>query len=198
MQSHFWTMQLQIASRFSDKNRVFLVGDSAYAFVAAGGFGLNTGMGDATNLGFKLAAVIKGNTSPDLLKSYEAERRPVCLNNLNLAAQNAKALMTLRTKYPPQKNPERFAKGNIELAQQYVHVLSATLGYGYAPTSKKQQTVGVDREPYQPKLAVGYFLPHVWVEPHIAIYDQLSLTLRTGLVNKSYFLTPALRSDSPV
>ena len=78
-------MHIQLATTFSKDNRIFLVGDSAHAFVPTGGFGLNTGLGDVVNLGWKLAAVIRQNTSPDLLATYEQERRPICLHNLNIA-----------------------------------------------------------------------------------------------------------------
>jgi hypothetical protein len=57
---------------------VFLVGDAAHVVPPNGGFGGNMGILDARNLAWKLAAVIKGEAGPDLLDTYEAERRPVC------------------------------------------------------------------------------------------------------------------------
>src|SRR5262249_56446581 len=56
---------------------VFLVGDAAHQSPAFGGHGFNTGVGDAVNLGWKLAAVLQGWGGPGLLDSYEPERRPV-------------------------------------------------------------------------------------------------------------------------
>ncbi|GAA1976753.1 FAD-dependent monooxygenase [Amycolatopsis minnesotensis] len=66
----------RLAEKFRD-GRVFLVGDAAHVHSAIGGPGLNLGLQDAINLGWKLAAAVTGWASPDLLDSYEAERRPV-------------------------------------------------------------------------------------------------------------------------
>jgi 2-polyprenyl-6-methoxyphenol hydroxylase-like FAD-dependent oxidoreductase len=65
----------RLADRFRD-GRVFLVGDAAHVHSAIGGPGLNLGLQDAVNLGWKLAAVVHGHLPPDLLDSYETERRP--------------------------------------------------------------------------------------------------------------------------
>lgn len=67
---------IRLAEKFRD-GRVFLVGDAAHVHSAIGGPGLNLGLQDAINLGWKLAAAVTGWASPDLLDSYEAERRPV-------------------------------------------------------------------------------------------------------------------------
>ena len=66
LKAHFWNMHIQIADRFSEDNRLFLVGDSAHGFVPTGGFGLNTGLGDVLNLGWKLAAVVQQHAKPSL------------------------------------------------------------------------------------------------------------------------------------
>lgn len=62
--------------------RVFLVGDAAHQNVPTGGYGMNTGLGDAFDIGWKLAAVIRGWGSPGLLAAYEQERRPVAIRNV--------------------------------------------------------------------------------------------------------------------
>ncbi|MFF5209251.1 FAD-dependent monooxygenase [Streptosporangium sp. NPDC000396] len=66
----------RLAERFRDR-RVLLVGDAAHVHSAIGGPGLNLGLQDAINLGWKLAAVINGRAGEDLLDTYETERRPV-------------------------------------------------------------------------------------------------------------------------
>ncbi|MFJ9173711.1 FAD-dependent monooxygenase [Streptomyces sp. NPDC102360] len=71
-----WTARMQIADRMRD-GRIFLAGDAAHLNPPFGGHGLNTGIGDAVDLGWKLAAVLQGWGGPALLDSYEAERRPV-------------------------------------------------------------------------------------------------------------------------
>ncbi|MFB9833558.1 FAD-dependent oxidoreductase [Actinoallomurus acaciae] len=80
----------RIAERFS-AGRVFLIGDAAHVYAATGGGpGLNLGLQDAVNLGWKLAAVLRGNTPPALLDGYETERRPVAHRMvLNAQAQSA-------------------------------------------------------------------------------------------------------------
>lgn len=63
--------------------RVFLAGDAAHQNVPTGGYGMNTGLGDAYDIGWKLAAVVRGwGHQPGLLASYEAERRPVAITNV--------------------------------------------------------------------------------------------------------------------
>ena len=72
-----WELGALVAERFSS-GHVFLVGDAAHVLPPArGGFGANTGMADAHNLAWKLGAVLTGTSTPDLLDSYDQERRPV-------------------------------------------------------------------------------------------------------------------------
>ncbi|EJR53666.1 hypothetical protein IIM_02445 [Bacillus cereus VD107] len=71
-----WEATESIATKFQD-NRIFLVGDSAHIMPPTGGFGSNTGIQDAHNLAWKLAAVLKGKANPKLLATYHEERYPV-------------------------------------------------------------------------------------------------------------------------
>jgi 2-polyprenyl-6-methoxyphenol hydroxylase-like FAD-dependent oxidoreductase len=71
-----WRSTHRIAERFR-AGRVFLAGDAGHIHVPVGGQGMNTGIQDAFNLAWKLAAVIKGGADPALLDSYESERYPV-------------------------------------------------------------------------------------------------------------------------
>ncbi|MGY2614366.1 FAD-dependent oxidoreductase [Bacillus pretiosus] len=71
-----WEATESTATKFQD-NRIFLVGDSAHIMPPTGGFGSNTGIQDAHNLAWKLAAVIKGKANPKLLETYHKERYPV-------------------------------------------------------------------------------------------------------------------------
>ncbi|MFZ3584486.1 FAD-dependent monooxygenase [Loktanella sp. DJP18] len=72
----FWDLRVSIAERYR-AGRVFVAGDAAHSHPPYGGYGINTGFEDARNLGWKLAAVLQGWGGPDLLDSYDAERRPV-------------------------------------------------------------------------------------------------------------------------
>ncbi len=92
-----WRANIRLVDRYREGN-VFLAGDAAHIHSPAGGQGMNTGMQDAHNLGWKLAAVAKG-ASPVLLDSYEAERRPVAASVLALS--NARLKQTLEQNSVP-------------------------------------------------------------------------------------------------
>jgi len=72
----FWELRFAVADRYRDR-RIFLAGDAAHSHPPYGGYGVNTGLEDARNLGWKLAAALEGWGGPDLLASYDWERRPV-------------------------------------------------------------------------------------------------------------------------
>jgi hypothetical protein len=72
-----WQAEANCAERLQ-AGRVFLAGDAAHVVPPNGGFGGNTGVQDAHNLAWKLAAVVKGEADPALLDTYEAERLPLC------------------------------------------------------------------------------------------------------------------------
>ncbi|HEU4343002.1 MAG TPA: FAD-dependent monooxygenase, partial [Candidatus Binatia bacterium] len=80
-----WDAHRVVAERYGC-DRVFLAGDAAHLLWPAGGFGMNTGIGDGVDLGWKLAAVLQGWSGPRLLESYEPERRPIGIHNVNEAA----------------------------------------------------------------------------------------------------------------
>ncbi len=71
-----WTARMQIVDHMRH-DRVFLAGDAAHLNPPFGGHGLNTGLGDAVDLGWKIAATLDGWAGPGLLDSYEIERRPI-------------------------------------------------------------------------------------------------------------------------
>lgn len=80
-----WTAgQAFVAERFG-AGRVWMAGDAVHLFTPAGGFGMNTGVDDAANLGWKLAGMAQGWGGPHLLESYEAERRPIAFRNTGAA-----------------------------------------------------------------------------------------------------------------
>jgi len=83
-----WHHHQSVARRWRAGN-VFLAGDAAHLFVPTGGVGMNTGIGDAIDLGWKLDAVGKGWGGPLLLDSYEEERKPVAVRNSVISANNS-------------------------------------------------------------------------------------------------------------
>jgi 2-polyprenyl-6-methoxyphenol hydroxylase-like FAD-dependent oxidoreductase len=82
--SSLWRANIRLVERYREGN-VFLAGDAAHIHSPAGGQGMNTGIQDAANLGWKLAAAATGGAPLDLLESYEAERRPVAAGVLALS-----------------------------------------------------------------------------------------------------------------
>jgi 2-polyprenyl-6-methoxyphenol hydroxylase-like FAD-dependent oxidoreductase len=81
-----WTRRSVVAERYSD-GRVFLAGDAVHQLSPTGALGMNTGIGDAVDLGWKLAAVLDGWAGPGLLDCYDAERRPIGHRNVGMAAE---------------------------------------------------------------------------------------------------------------
>jgi len=86
-----WTARMLLADHYCS-GRVFLAGDAAHLNPPWGGHGFNTGIGDAVNIGWKLAAVLGGWGGDGLLASYEAERRPVAERTIGEATANMSVL----------------------------------------------------------------------------------------------------------
>ena len=80
-----FTFAAQVAERYREGN-VLLVGDAAHRMTPRGGTGMNTGIQDAFDVGWKLGWVLRGWAGAELLETYEAERRPIALHNVGRAA----------------------------------------------------------------------------------------------------------------
>jgi 2-polyprenyl-6-methoxyphenol hydroxylase-like FAD-dependent oxidoreductase len=78
----FWQMRVAVAEEYQ-RGRIFIAGDAAHSHPPYGGFGLNNGLEDIVNLGWKLAACVQGWGGPALLESYSEERRPVFWDTAN-------------------------------------------------------------------------------------------------------------------
>ncbi|AXG76599.1 FAD-dependent monooxygenase [Streptomyces paludis] len=94
-----WHLTHRVADRYR-AGRVLLAGDAAHTLSPSGGFGLNTGVADAADLGWKLAAVLDGWAGRRLLDTYETERRPIAVESLHEAHLNLQR--TLRRRVPPE------------------------------------------------------------------------------------------------
>jgi 2-polyprenyl-6-methoxyphenol hydroxylase-like FAD-dependent oxidoreductase len=81
-----WSRRSAVAERYG-KGRVLLAGDAVHQLSPIGALGMNTGIGDAIDLGWKLAATIQGWGGPELIASYDAERRPVGLRNVAMTTE---------------------------------------------------------------------------------------------------------------
>ena len=95
-----YTIHCRLASHYR-LGRVFLAGDAVHAHSPSTGQGMNTGMQDAFNLGWKLGLVVKQRGQPAVLDSYEAERRPVAARLLTTTDASTQGLQELLTMYSP-------------------------------------------------------------------------------------------------
>jgi 2-polyprenyl-6-methoxyphenol hydroxylase-like FAD-dependent oxidoreductase len=138
------------------KGRAFLLGDAAHIHSPAGGQGMNTGIGDAINLAWKLAAVLGRRASEDLLDSYEAERigfarRLVATTDRVFSFATAEGFVAdvLRTRVAPLLIP---TVAGLEAAREYLFrtVAQITLNYRGGPLSvgTAGQVHGGDRLPW--------------------------------------------------
>lgn len=88
LQTMHWHHHQTVARSWRD-GRVFLAGDAAHLFAPTGGVGMNTGIGDACDLAWKFDAMLRGWGGPDLLDSYEIERKPIAVRNSLISATNS-------------------------------------------------------------------------------------------------------------
>ena len=108
-----WAMTAQTATAWR-KGPVLLAGDAAHRFPPTGGFGMNTGVQDAHNLAWKLAAVIDGRAGDALLDTYQTERRPVALANNAFSVANARGFGAIMGPGAVAQG-QRLAKGEVTL-----------------------------------------------------------------------------------
>ncbi|MFG2506129.1 FAD-dependent monooxygenase [Streptomyces rubiginosohelvolus] len=87
-----YRVNVRMADRFR-AGRVFLAGDAAHVHAVAGGLGMNTGIQDAFNLGWKLGLVLAGHAGAELLDTYEEERLPVAARTLDLTSERLRATL---------------------------------------------------------------------------------------------------------
>ena len=90
-----WVARRLVADRFQDR-RVFICGDAAHLWIPLGGYGMNAGIADAANLAWKLAGVLDGWASPEILDAYHAERQPITDQVSRLITDVARRVMLQR------------------------------------------------------------------------------------------------------
>jgi 2-polyprenyl-6-methoxyphenol hydroxylase-like FAD-dependent oxidoreductase len=180
-----WTQRLMLADRYRD-GRVFLAGDAAHLVIPTGGLGMNTGVGDAVDLAWKLAGTLRGWGGPGLLECYDAERRPIGARNVAASRKAARGRRTWRAAWRPEINAdgEAGARARAELAeiadreQRWSNdLLGIELGYRYANSPLIAREDGEAPDPdsfsYTPTTWPGARLPHIWLDDGTAIADHL-------------------------
>jgi 2-polyprenyl-6-methoxyphenol hydroxylase-like FAD-dependent oxidoreductase len=176
-----WERRCTVADRFMD-GRVFLAGDAAHAHPPNGGLGMNTGIQDAFDLGWKLAAVLQGWGGPVLLDSYDYERRPASARASEVSLQNYRRLTSAAQRseiYSPTAvgDVARRTIGArlVEENEKSWHPLGVHLGYVYHPSPivvpDGTPVPPDDTVAYQPTAFPGARAPHVWLGPSKSILD---------------------------
>jgi 2-polyprenyl-6-methoxyphenol hydroxylase-like FAD-dependent oxidoreductase len=180
-----WTQRLLLAEHYC-RGRVFLAGDACHLVIPTGGLGMNTGVGDATDLSWKLAATLQSWGGPNLLAAYEAERRPVGAQNIKASGQGTSGRATWRAAYQPgidADTPEAKAAlarlldvAKVEAPKTF-RVIGAELGYRYANSPIIFDEPGgpqPNHAEYVPTSWPGARLPHVWIEPgKVSVHDRI-------------------------
>jgi 2-polyprenyl-6-methoxyphenol hydroxylase-like FAD-dependent oxidoreductase len=180
-----WTMRLMLADGYQD-GRVLIAGDAAHLVIPTGGLGMNTGVGDVIDLAWKLAGTLQGWGGPELLASYEAERRPIGARNVDASRQASIGRRTWRSMYRPgitDEGPEGEAirealARSADLHQRKSNELPGIeLGYRYSDSPIVVGEPGEGPDPnsfdYLPTTRPGARLPHVWLDDGNPIQDRL-------------------------
>jgi 2-polyprenyl-6-methoxyphenol hydroxylase-like FAD-dependent oxidoreductase len=176
-----WVRKRTVADRFMD-GRVFLAGDAAHAHPPNGGLGMNTGIQDAFDLGWKLAATLQGWGGAALLESYDRERRPASARAADVSLKNYQRLVSAAQRAEinsptPEGEAARRAIGAqlVEENERSWHPVGVHLGYIYHPSpivvpdgtaAPEDDTFG-----YRPTTFPGARAPHVWLAPDRSTLD---------------------------
>lgn len=159
-----WRVSRQVAREFR-RGRLLLIGDAAHRFPPTGGFGLNSGVQDAHNLAWKLAAVLQGKASDALLDTYHTERRPVAESNAAFSFNNRKRFDHVDAAIE-SGNEERIAFW-IDDTDNHLHSIGQSLGFSYESAAiVPDGTVGKALHPrfYEPTDRPGSRFPHMWLD----------------------------------
>jgi len=183
-------MEGVLARKFRER-RVFLVGDAAHRHPPTGGLGLTSGIQDAQNLCWKIAAVLKGQAGDALLDSYEAERRPVDARNIQRSMENGLAhneigralgldprattdanwtqLRRIWSGKPEDAEHRRGAMRAIRNASMEANELNVEYGYRFnstavVPDGSPEPEPVDDVRLYEPGTRPGSPLPHAWLD----------------------------------
>lgn len=175
-----WTASELLADRYADR-RIVLAGDACHLHPPAGGYGMNMGVGDGVDLGWKIAAILQGWGGPDLLASYEAERRPVHRAVIDEAMAN----YAIYVAPPPPEIEDDTSQGEAIRARagaaiqtskgREFNTLGTVLGHCYdgSPIVVADGTPlpAHDSQVYTPSARPGCLAPHAWLEDGRSLYD---------------------------
>lgn len=168
-----WTRRELVAERYSH-GRVFIAGDAAHVMSPTGGFGMNTGIGDAVDLSWKLEAMLAGWGGEELAQSYTLERRPVAERNVRESSANLARMLSpghnpaLCDDTPQGKATRERVGAEFSAAMRHEwYTLGIHLGYRYDGSpivcDGEVEAPPVEVARYTPTTVPGARAPHLWL-----------------------------------
>jgi FAD binding domain len=180
-----WAARRLIADRYRDR-RVFLAGDACHLHPPYGGFGMNLGIADGVDLGWKLAGALQGWGGDLLLASYEEERRAVHQRTIAAAIENYRTLSdhlvrdALNEDTPEGERAREEVRTAIVAAKtREFKSLGVVLGsyYEKSPIIVADGTTlpPTEHTEFQPCARPGCLAPHAWLDDGSSLYDHFGL-----------------------
>jgi 2-polyprenyl-6-methoxyphenol hydroxylase-like FAD-dependent oxidoreductase len=181
-----WRQNLLCAERFtSEGGRVFIAGDAAHLVIPTGGLGMNTGVGDAIDLSWKLWGTLAGWGGPGLLAAYNAERQPIGARNVGASRYAADGRRVWRSMLKPwiaedsargREHREEIRRVTDVEQRKTNEMIGIELGYRYVGSPLVVETPGgpdPNAIAYLPSTWPGSRLPHVWLADGSAPQDRI-------------------------
>lgn len=211
-----WTAGMAlVAERFADR-RVLLAGDAVHLFTPTGGFGMNTGIDDASNLAWKLAAMVQGWGGGDLLASYQIERMPIALRNTDAARKLTANIgetdvdPEIEQDTPTGEAARRAAGAMLANFSEQFASIGVQLGARYDGSSVIIPDAAAPADSvltYTPTSIPGGRAPHVWFDEKRTYGNSLFDRLGTGFTllrlgprapDASVMMAAAVRQNIPL
>ena len=185
LSSDEWIAHRLIATHYS-QDRIFLAGDACHLHPPFGGYGMNMGIADGVDLGWKIAANLQGWGGPALLKSYELERRPVHDLVMNEAVVNHAVLGNQLWVDGLEDDSSEGAEKRLQIGRQIeltklreFNTLGVILGYRYEHSPVMlydgQPNPTNDYINYVPSSRAGCLAPHAWLHDGSSLYDHFGM-----------------------
>ncbi|RLV10570.1 FAD-binding monooxygenase [Streptomyces griseocarneus] len=190
LSEHVWHLTHRVTDRYRH-GRVLFAGDAAHTLAPAGGFGMNTGLADAADLGWKIAGTLAGWAGPGLLDSYDTERRPIAERSLAEAhlhvrrttdrvlpqevladsPEGARAREELARVLKGSGVEREFSSPEMHFGYRYVSPLVLQDGHDGAPDVNGPASPGTSPADWRTAALPGGRAPHAWLAPGLSTLD---------------------------
>jgi len=197
-----WLAGHALVAESFQRGHVFLGGDAVHLFTPTGGLGYNTAVEDAVNLGWKLAAVLKGQAQPHLLDSYELERKPLAIRNTTYARQFADSIglfdadTCLEASTPEGEQARRLASDYLNgHVRREFNIPGVTFGgrYDQSPLIVADGTRPPEdaANTYTPSACPGGRPPHAWMPDGSSLFDSFNFEWTLLILGETHSDTTA-------